>query len=89
MLASVCFHFAQFVLKFTFIFIFLVFVSCYYRVASPLMTENLRNNKFSGLHTFWYVGVLRNMKNNFRVSSVEESLGNTDVYIVKKQFCVL
>jgi len=29
------------------------------------------------------------MKNNFRVSSVEESLGNTDVYIVKKQFCVL
>jgi len=88
-LASVCFYFAQFVLKPTFIFIFSVFVSCYYRVASPLMTEKLCDNKFSGLQTFWCVGVPRHIKIYFRVPSVEERLGNTDLDPVKKQFCIL
>ena len=82
MLASVCFHFARFILKFTLIFIFPVFASCYYGVASPLMTDKLRDSKFSGLQTFWYVGVLRHINNNFRVSSVEERLGNTGVSVV-------
>jgi phosphate-selective porin len=53
------------------------------------MTEKLRDNIFSGLQTFWYVGVPWQIKNYFRVSSVEERLGNTDLYAVKKQFCVL
>jgi hypothetical protein len=88
-LASVCFHFAQFALKVTLIVIFSVFVSCYCRVAAALMTEKPRDNTFSGLQTFWYVGVLRHIKNYFRVSSVEERFGNTDLYAVKKERCVL
>jgi hypothetical protein len=88
-LASVCFYFALFVLKVPFIFSFPVFVSCCYRVALPLMKEKLSDNKFSGLQTFWCVGVLRHIKNYFRVSSVEVRLGNTDLDPVKKQFCVL
>jgi hypothetical protein len=58
-----------------------LFVSCYYRFASPLMTEKLRD-KFSDLQTF------RHIKNYFRVPSVEERLENTDLGAVKKHFCV-